>query len=191
MQSSSLRTTIFAWLGIVTVLVLTTLLLRGEGRLWICACGRFSIWAGKICSANNSQQFLDPYSFTHVLHGILYFWMLIWIVPRLTLSWRFWLSITMAAAWEVFENSNFIINRYREDTAALGYTGDTIVNSFGDILCAVLGFMIAQRLGFKRSLIFFLGMELILLFWIRDSLLLEIVMLIHPMNAIKLWQMCQ
>jgi len=191
MQSSSLRTTIFAWLGIVTVLVLTTLLLRGEGRLWICACGRFSIWAGKICSANNSQQFLDPYSFTHVLHGILYFWMLIWIVPRLTLSWRFWLSITMAAAWEVFENSNFIINRYREDTAALGYTGDTIVNSFGDILCAVLGFMIAQRLGFKRSLIFFLGTELILLFWIRDSLLLEIVMLIHPMNAIKLWQMCQ
>ena len=117
--------------------------------------------------------------------------MLIWIVPRLTLSWRLWLSITMAAAWEVFENSNFIINRYRQDTAALGYTGDTIVNSFGDILCAVLGFMIAQRLGFKRSLILFLGMELILLFWIRDSLLLEIVMLIHPVNAIKLWQICQ
>ena len=191
MQSSSRRTTIFAWVGIVTVLVLTTLLLRGEGRLWICACGRFSIWSGEICSTNNSQQFLDPYSFTHVLHGILYFWMLIWIVPRLTLSWRLWLSITMAAAWEVFENSNFIINRYREDTAALGYTGDTIVNSFGDILCAVLGFMIAQRLGFKRSLIFFLGTELILLFWIRDSLVLEIVMLIHPVNAIKLWQMCQ
>ncbi len=191
MQSSSGRTTILAWAGIVTMLVLTALLLRGEGRLWICACGRFSIWAGKICSANNSQQFLDPYSFTHVLHGILYFWMLIWIVPRLTLSWRLWLSVTVAAAWEVFENSNFIINRYREDTAALGYTGDTIVNSFGDILCAVLGFMIAQRLGFKRSLIFFLGMELILLFWIKDSLLLEIVMLIHPINAIKVWQMCQ
>ena len=191
MQTSSRRTKIFAWVGIVTVLVLTTLLLRGEGRLWICACGRFSIWSGKICSANNSQQFLDPYSFTHVLHGILYFWMLIWIVPRLTVSWRLWLSVTMAAAWEVFENSNFIINRYREDTAALGYAGDTIVNSFGDILCAVLGFMIAQRLGFKSSLIFFLGMELILLFWIRDSLLLEIVMLIHPVNAIKLWQMCQ
>jgi len=191
MQSSSVRTTIFAWVGIVAMLVLTTLLLRGEGRLWICGCGRFSIWAGKICSANNSQQFLDPYSFTHVLHGILYFWMLIWIVPRLTQSWRLWLSVTVAAAWEVFENSNFIINRYREDTAALGYTGDTIVNSFGDILCAVLGFMIAQRLGFKRSLIFFLGMELILLFWIKDSLLLEIVMLIHPLNAIKVWQMCQ
>ncbi len=191
MQSSSGRTTIFAWVGIVAVLVLTTLLLRGEGRLWICACGRFSIWAGKICSANNSQQFLDPYSFTHILHGILYFWMLIWIVPRLTQSWRLWLSVTMAAAWEVFENSNFIINRYREDTAALGYTGDTIVNSLGDVLCAVVGFMIAQRLGFKRSLIFFLCMELILLFWIRDSLLLEIVMLIHPVNAIKLWQMCQ
>jgi uncharacterized membrane protein len=191
MQRSIQRSTIFAWLGSATILILATLVLRSEGRLWICACGKFSIWAGQVCSANNSQQFLDPYSFTHVLHGIVYFWLLIWIVPRLTQSWRLCLSITIAAAWEIFENSNFIINRYRADTASLGYTGDTIVNSLGDILCAVAGFMIAQRLGFKRSLIFFLLVELILLLWIKDSLLLEIVTLVHPVDAIKAWQMCR
>jgi len=188
---SSQRSTIWPWLGIVAVLAATTFLLRGEGRLWICACGQFSIWAGKVCSSNNSQQFLDPYSFTHVLHGVLYFWLMIWIVPRLTKSWRLWLSVFIASIWEVFENSNFIINRYREDTAALGYTGDTIVNSFGDILCAVAGFMIAQQLGFKRSLVLFLLAELVLLLWIRDSLLLEIVMLVHPVDGIKAWQMCR
>jgi len=116
---------------------------------------------------------------------------MIWIIHRLTQSWRLWLAVTVASIWEVFENSNFIINRYREDTAALGYTGDTIVNSLGDILCAGVGFMIAQRLGFKRSLVLFLLVELILLLWIRDSLLLEIVMLVHPFNAIKAWQMCR
>jgi len=188
---SSKRVTIWPWLATVAVLAATTFLLRSEGRLWICACGQFSFWAGRVCSSNNSQQFLDPYSFTHVLHGVLYFWLMIWIIHRLTQSWRLWLAVTVASIWEVFENSNFIINRYREDTAALGYTGDTIVNSLGDILCAGVGFMIAQRLGFKRSLVLFLLVELILLLWIRDSLLLEIVMLVHPFNAIKAWQMCR
>ena len=177
-------------LGIVAVLLLTTLLLRGEGRLWICSCGQFLIWAGKVCSSNNSQQFLDPYSFTHVLHGLLYCWLMAWILPRLTSSWRLWLAVTVAAMWEVFENSNFIIQRYRADTASLGYQGDTVVNSFGDMLCAAAGFMIAQRLGFRRSLVLFLALELVLLVWIRDSLLLEILMLVHPVNAIKAWQMC-
>ena len=92
--------------------------------------------------------------------------------------------------WEVFENSNFIIQRYRADTASLGYQGDTIVNSFGDMLCAVAGFMIARRLGFRRSLVLFLVLELVLLAWIRDSLLLEVLMLAHPVSAIRAWQMC-
>jgi hypothetical protein len=181
---------VWPWLGAIAVLAITTVLLRGEGRLWICACGHFSLWAGNVCSSDNSQQFLDPYSFTHLLHGFLYFWLMVWIFPRLVPAWRLWLAVTVASLWEVFENSNFIINRYRADTAALGYTGDTIVNSFGDILCAVAGFMIAQRLGFRRSLVLFLFLELVLLLWIRDSLLLEILMLVHPIDAIKAWQMC-
>jgi len=184
------RKKIWPRLGIIAVLLFATFLLRSEGRLWICSCGQFLFWAGKVCSTNNSQQFLDPYSFTHVLHGFLYCWLIAWILPRLTPAWRLWLAVTIAALWEVFENSNFIIQRYRADTASLGYHGDTIVNSFGDIMCAVSGFMIAQRLGFRRSLALFLAFELVLLLWIRDSLLLEVLMLAHPVSAIRAWQMC-
>ena len=184
------RKKVWPRLGIIAVLLFATFLLRSEGRLWICSCGQFLIWAGKVCSSNNSQQFLDPYSFTHVLHGFLYCWLMAWILPRLTSAWRLWLAVTVAALWEVFENSNFIIQRYRADTASLGYQGDTIVNSFGDMLCAVGGFMIAQRLGFRLSLVLFLVLELVLLVWIRDSLLLEVLMLAHPVSAIRAWQMC-
>jgi hypothetical protein len=148
------------------------------------------LWAGDTCSSNNSQHFLDPYSFTHVLHGILYFWLIALVLPRLRSSWQLWLAVTIASLWELFENSDFIIQRYREETAALGYQGDTVVNSLGDILCCILGFMIARRLGLRRSVLAFVVTEIVLLFWIRDSLLLEILMLVHPIAALKAWQMC-
>ncbi|MCU1264657.1 MAG: hypothetical protein JWM21_975 [Acidobacteria bacterium] len=181
---------LWASLAIVVVLLCTVVSLRAEGRLWICACGRFSIWAGEVCSANNSQQFLDPYSFTHVLHGFLYAWLLMLILPRLAAAWQLWFAVTLGSLWELFENSDFVINRYRTETAALGYQGDTIVNSFGDILCCVVGFMIARRLGWRRSVLVFFAVEFVLLIWIRDSLLLEILMLIRPSGFLKAWQMC-
>lgn len=93
--------------------------------------------------------------------------------------------------WEVFENSAFIINRYRTETAALGYQGDTVVNSFGDILCCAIGFVVARRIGLRRSLIVFVCLEVVLLVWIRDSLVLEILMLLHPVDVLKAWQMCR
>jgi hypothetical protein len=185
------RKSFAAWLAIAAVLIATVLFLRTEGRLWICSCGRLSVWSGQICSADNSQQFLDPYSFTHILHGFLYAWLLLLIVPRLTAAWQFWCAVTLGSLWELLENSDFIINRYRTETAALGYQGDTVVNSLGDILCCMLGFIIARRLGFRRSLLVFVGSELVLLIWIRDSLLLEILMLIRPVGALKAWQMCR
>jgi hypothetical protein len=179
------------WLAIVTVFVVTAFLLRFEGRLWICSCGTVQIWAGQVCSSNNSQHFLDPYALTHVLHGFLFFWLIAWLASRLKPDWQFLLAIAVEAAWEVFENTNFIIERYRSETAALGYNGDTVVNSFGDILCCIVGFLLARRLGFRRSLIVFGALELILIVWIRDSLLLEILMLAVPIDAIKAWQMCR
>jgi hypothetical protein len=93
------------------------------------------------------------------------------------------------ALWEVFENTDFIIQRYREATAALGYYGDSVANSLGDIVTCGLGFMIAQRLGFRLTVLVFVASELALLVWIRDSLLLEVLMLIYPIAAIKGWQM--
>jgi hypothetical protein len=177
-------------LAIVIVLGLTAAVLHSEGRLWICGCG-FAVWTSQVCSAYNSQQLLDPYSFTHVLHGFLYCWLILMLFPRLRPAWQLWLAVLIGSLWEIFENSDFIIQRYRDTTAALGYQGDTIVNSLGDISCCVLGFMLAQQLGWRRSLIAFFAIEAILIFWIRDSLVLEIVMLAHPVSAIKVWQMCR
>jgi hypothetical protein len=181
------------WLlfAIVLLFAAAALLLRLEGRLWLCACGSIRAWSGQICSADNSQHFLDPYSFTHVLHGFLFFWLIAWLLPRLKANWQLVLAIALEAGWEVFENTNFIINRYRSETAALGYNGDTVVNSFGDILCCLIGFVVARRLGLRRSLIVFAVLELVLIFWIKDSLLLEIVMLVAPVDAIRAWQVCR
>jgi|ERR1700752_1432723 len=164
--------------------------LRFEGRLLICSCNRILIWVGDICSSSNSQQLFDPYSFTHILHGFLLFWIISLLFRRMTPEWQISLALVCEAAWEVFENTPFVINRYRTETAALGYEGDTVVNSLGDLLCAFVGILIARQLGFRRSLILFLVVEVILVFTIRDSLLLEILMLIRPIAGIKQWQLC-
>ena len=166
-------------------------LLRAEGRMVLCACGHFALWVSDWCSSNTSQQLLDPYSFTHVLHGFLFFWLIALLFKRMPRVWQFWLALLLESAWEIFENTSFVINKYRTETAALGYQGDTIVNSLGDLACALIGFVIARQLGVRRSLIVFAVIEAILIFWIHDSLLLQILMLIRPVEAIKLWQMCQ
>ena len=166
------------------------LILRFEGRLLICSCNRVLLWVGDICSSNNSQQLFDPYSFTHVLHGFLLFWIVSLLFRRVAPEWQMALAIICEAAWEVFENTPYVINRYRTETAALGYEGDTVLNSLGDLTCAIVGIIIARHLGFRRSVIVFLVVEVILLLTIRDSLLLEILMLIKPIAWIKQWQLC-
>ncbi|MEP6569714.1 MAG: DUF2585 family protein [Acidobacteriota bacterium] len=166
-------------------------LLHFEGRLWMCACGKIQLWSGQVCSANNSQHLLDPYSFTHLLHGFVFFWLITWLFSRLSANWQLALAVAIEACWEVFENTNFVIDRYRSQTAALGYNGDTVINSFGDILCCVVGFVVARRLGLRRSLIVFVVLEVVLIFWIKDSLLLEILTLIIPIDAVRAWQMCR
>lgn len=173
------------------VLLAMIVLLRAEGRRFLCACGHFAVWVSDWCSSNTSQQLLDPYSFTHILHGFLFFWLITLVFKRMPRGWQFLLAMLLESEWEVFENTNFVINKYRTETAALGYTGDTIVNSLGDLACALIGFVIARQLGLRRSLIVFVLIEAVLIFWIHDSLLLQILMLIRPTAAIKLWQMCQ
>jgi hypothetical protein len=115
--------------------------------------------------------------------------LLVLLIPRDSPKWRFVFAIACESVWEIIENTNAVIERYRVTTASLGYQWDSIVNSLGDICCCAIGFMIARRLGWKWSIIVFLTVEAVLLVWIRDSLLLEILMLIHPINAIKVWQM--
>ncbi len=176
------------WVAIPAILVLATLQLRHQGRAWWCACGQFTPWAGDIWSSHNSQHFLDPYSFTHLLHGFVFCWLLALCLPQVSSTWRLTLGIFLEAVWEVFENTEFVIRHYRETTAALGYNGDSIANSLGDIMMCGVGFMVAQRLGFRRAALVFVATEAVLLLWIRDSLLLEVLMLVHPIEAIKAWQ---
>lgn len=177
------------WVATGLLLVITAFLLHNQGRLWICSCGKVLLWAGDIWSADNSQHLLDPYSFTHVLHGFIFWGLLAWSLPRLALAWQLWLALVVEALWEVVENSAWIIDRYRETTLALGYNGDTVINSLSDILLCGVGFVLARQLGWRRTLAIFIATELILLFWIRDGLLLNILMLIYPIDAIKAWQM--
>jgi len=174
----------------VLVVVLMVLVLRAEGRSFLCACGHFAVWVSDWCSSNTSQQLLDPYSFTHILHGFLFFWLIALLFRRMPGTWQLWLALLLESAWEVFENTAYVINKYRTETAALGYQGDTIVNSLGDLTCALIGFLVARRLGVRRSLIVFVVIELVLVFWIHDSLLLQLLMLVHPIEAIKFWQTC-
>ena len=175
-------------IGLVLLLVVVSL--HAEGRVFVCTCGHFAVWTSDTCSSNTSQQLLDPYSFTHVLHGFLFFWLIALLFTRMNATLAGLAGAVTQGAWEIFENTPFVIDKYRTETAALGYTGDTIVNSFGDLMCALAGFMIARKLGLRWSLIVFVLVEIFLIVWIRDSLLLQILMLVRPVEAIKLWQMC-
>src|ERR1051326_1433258 len=154
------------------VLLLVVVLLRAEGRMFLCDCGHFAVWTGDTCSSQTSQQLFDPYSFTHVLHGFLFFWLMALLFRRMAAGWQVWLALLLEGAWELFENTSFVIDKYRTETAALGYQGDTIVNSLGDLTCAVAGFLLARKLGLRWSLICFLLVEVVLTLWIHDSLLL-------------------
>lgn len=168
-------------------LVAVTFQLHYQGRLWLCSCGRFFLWVGEAWSSDTSQHLLDPYSFTHVLHGFVFFWLIGWLAPRLSWIWQLWLAVAAEAVWEVIENSDFVIQRYRE-AGALGYFGDTIVNSLGDIVMCGFGFVLARYLGFVRSLVLFVAVEAVLLLWIRDSLVLNIIVLVYPVEWIQQWQ---
>jgi len=176
------------WIAVVVVLVGVAYQLRSQGRLWWCSCDYLLLWSGDPWSSDNSQHLLDPYSFTHVLHGFLFCGLIALIAPRLRKAWQLWLAISLEAVWEMVENSRFVIERYREETAALGYQGDTIVNSLSDILLCGLGFLLASRLGFRRTLALFVLTEVALAVWIRDNLSLNILMLLYPIDAVKEWQ---
>ncbi len=174
------------------VVVVTVLILKAMGRPFISNSGFVKIWHGEVVSSENSQHFSDWYSFSHVVHGFLFYFIL-WLVskkiPMLrNFSVALVIAVVMESAWEIIENTDFIINRYREATIALDYFGDSILNSTADILFMSIGFMFASRLSIKASLCVVIAFESLLAFVIRDNLALNIIMLIYPIDAIKQWQ---
>lgn len=168
--------------------VLMSLILYTQGRIWWCKLGDYSLWVSEAWGNHTSQHLFDPYTFTHILHGVLFFWLIDLIFKKQTFAWKFFISIFVESAWEVLENSRYIIEKYRENTASLDYFGDSIFNSIGDVIACGIGFYVAFKLKFWRSLIFFIVTEIVLLIFIRDGLLLNILMLIYPIDGIKQWQ---
>jgi hypothetical protein len=181
---------LWPWAIVAATLLATAALLRTQGRRWWCVCGHPWLWVGDIWTRHNSQHLLDPYSLTHVSHGLIFFAALsIRPFRRIPALWRLAIAVGIEAAWELIENSHFIIDRYRHATISLGYTGDTIANSLGDIAYCILGYLLATRLGAGRSLLLVLLIELLLLIWIRDNLTLNVLMLFHLVHSIQHWQM--
>lgn len=173
----------------LVVFAVSGVLLVWHGRVWWCQAGDYSPWSWDIWTTHNSQHVIDPYLFTHVLHGILEFWLIGLLFKRMPLAWRLLIAVMIEATWEVAENSSYIIERYRTVTLSLDYFGDSIINSLADIVACAIGFAIAYKLKFWKSVALFLATEAILIVWIRDSLLINIVMLLYPIEAIKAWQM--
>jgi hypothetical protein len=184
----SLRPSLAWGLATLAMFAFTACELRYQGRRWWCACGQPWLWVSDAWGPHNSQHLLDPYSFTHVLHGMILCGLLALSLPRVAPVWRLWITLAAEALWEIVENSAFVIERYRAATAAVGYQGDSIANSLGDILSGGVGFVLAWYLGWRWSVVVFVVIEVVLLFWIRDNLTLDIVMLIHPSEGIKAWQ---
>ncbi len=159
------------------------------GRLPLGPDGMFGWWEGNIWSREQSQRFADPYSFSHIVHGLL-FYAALWIAARrLPGRYRFLAAVALESIWEVLENSPLIIDRYRAVTISLGYVGDSVLNSLSDILMMCLGYLIASRSRVWMSVAFVLAIEVSMALWVRDNLTLNIIMLIHPINAIRAWQM--
>ena len=197
MSRSSARTllphgrAVFATFAIV---VSAAAILLAMGRVPICTCGTVKLWHGVVQSAENSQQLTDWYSLSHFIHGLIMYFVawLLWSKWRLLggkpARWALPIAVLVEAAWEVTENTPMVIDRYRAVTVSFGYTGDSVLNSMGDIGCMIVGFLVAARLPWKVSLALAAAFELLTLYVIRDNLTLNVVMLFWPIEAIRQWQ---
>src|SRR4051812_5287056 len=176
------------WFLALAILVAVAAIELTMGRNPICTCGAVDLWVGARDSPRTSQMLADWYSLSHIVHGLLFYAALWLVARRWPLEWRFLIALLIESAWEVTENTPFIIDRYRETTAALGYTGDSVINSLSDILMMAVGFLIARKLPVWASVALLIVLEVVPLFVIRDNLMLNVWNLLAPNPAVAAWQ---
>jgi Protein of unknown function (DUF2585) len=170
------------------IVIITGIVLLVMGRVPICVCGTIKLWHGVVFSSENSQHVTDWYTFTHVLHGILFYALLWWLKPGWSAGQRFVAAVAIESAWEIAENTPLIIDRYRAATISLDYYGDSVLNSLSDIAAMAVGFALAAVIPVWASVALVVVVEAGLAYAIRDNLLLNILMLVHPLDAVKAWQ---
>ena len=164
-------------------------ILHHAGQPWIAADGVIRLWANDPFSPHMSQELLDWYSFSHLIHGFIFFGLLKWIAPRLPLSTRLLIAMGIEIGWEIAENSPFVINAYRRQALAAGYVGDSILNSVSDTVMMSTGFLIASRLRARVVIALALAFELFTTVMIRDGLAFNILGFVAPSKAINDWQL--
>ena len=177
-----------AWLIAFAIISAAAAALIAMGRNPICTCGAVDLWVGQRDSPRTSQMLSDWYSLSHIVHGLLFYAGLWLVARRWPIEWRFIAALMIESAWEVVENTPFVIDRYRATTAALGYTGDSVINSLSDIAMMALGFLAARKLPVWTAILLFVALELIPLFVIRDNLTLNVWSLLAPNKAVQAWQ---
>jgi len=177
-----------AWSLTIFIVVAAGAILLAMDRNPICTCGTVELWVGERDSAKTSQMLADWYSLSHIVHGLLFYAGLWLIARRWPMEWRFLAALLLEASWEVIENTPMVIDRYRATTAALGYTGDSVINSLSDIAMMALGFLAARKLPLWAAVAFLLLLELVPLLVIRDNLALNIWTLLSPNAAVQGWQ---
>jgi hypothetical protein len=176
-------------LAAVLVVAGMAAILAAMGRTWWCAAGDTSLWSSAVLSRHNSQHLFDPYTFTHVLHGVVYY-AIAWagFRRRAGTVGRAWIALAIEVGWEIIENTDAVIDRYRAATVSLDYYGDSVVNSIGDVLAFAVGYWMAGVAPVWTSIAAFVLVDGALALWIRDGLVLNVLMLLYPVDAIRAWQ---
>jgi Protein of unknown function (DUF2585) len=176
------------WFLALALVAVMAIILLWMGRPPICTCGEVKLWVGTVQGPDNSQHLADWYTPSHIIHGFL-FYALGWLFLRRNPPGdRLLAAVLIEAAWEILENSQYIIDRYREATMALGYNGDSVLNSLADVGWMAVGFALARRLPVWATVAVALGFELLTLLVIRDNLALNVLMLVAPLDSVRAWQ---